>query len=65
MLLVISVKVRRMVRGLNLDEHSNDDSKESTELRHKRIVLTCLRSRKNSRGNSYCVNQWGLAWLLT
>jgi hypothetical protein len=30
MFLVIHVKVWRMVRGLNLDEHSNDDSEEAT-----------------------------------
>ncbi len=34
MFLVVRVKVWCMMRSLDLDEHPNDDSEESTEFRH-------------------------------
>ena len=46
MFLVIGVKVWRMMRGLNLDEHADNNPKESAKLRHVLILLGSIGGRK-------------------
>lgn len=38
LILIISVEVRRMISGANLDKHANDDSKEARDFRHSRFT---------------------------
>jgi hypothetical protein len=55
MLLVLRVEVRRMVRSLDLDKHSDDNAKETATFRHPAILLGCIGGRKK-------LPLWGVRW---
>ncbi len=62
-ILMRRMKVRPVVRGADLHEHSNDDSEESRDLRHRLIRdLLVSRWRANARASAAKARMSALFW---